>query len=178
MANSLPSIAEASKSTSTVKSYHSANKRFSVWCSEHDLIPLPASVTTIAIYLSYLIQKEVSKSVFLNSFYAIKWEHDLNLYNSVFSDPFLKLILEGGIRTLSRPVTKKQPITADILRKVVEKYGSSNSLNDLRLCCLMLIGYAGFLRYNELANIRFSNLQFFTLHFISTLFTLKKNLYR
>lgn len=100
----------------------------------------------------------MSKSVFVNAFYAIKWQHKLNLCDNIFSEPFLKLILEGGERTLSKPVVKKQPITADILKKVVSIYGRDDDLPRLRICCLMLIGYAGFLRFSELSNIKASNL--------------------
>ena len=85
----------------------------------------------------------MSKSVFGNAFYAIKWQHKLNLFNDTFSEPFLKLILEGGERILSKPVVKKQHLTADILRKVTSEYGKEGNLSKLRICCLILIGYAG-----------------------------------
>jgi hypothetical protein len=34
----------------------------------------------------------------------------------------------------------------------------------IRICCLLLLGYAGFLRFNELAQIRASNLKFTNSH--------------
>lgn len=43
-----------------------------VFFKSDDLVEFPASVTLVDIYLSYLIQKVVSKSVFLDGFYAIK----------------------------------------------------------------------------------------------------------
>ncbi|CAC5372756.1 unnamed protein product [Mytilus coruscus] len=169
---------KASKSMSTIKSYIYTFKRFRVWCKSYDLVALPALVTTVDIYLSYLIQKEISKSVFLNGFYAIKWEHELNLYSTFFSEPFLQLILEGGVRILSKPVNKKQPITAEILKSVVDTYGISHDLNNLRVCCLMLMGYAGFLRYNELANIKASNLKLFRSHLEIYIESSKTDVYR
>ena len=178
LAKHLPSIAEASKGSSTIKSYSYAFKRFRVWWEGYDLLALPASVTTIAIYLSFLIQKEVSKAVFTNAFYAIKCEHDLNLYNSIFSEPFLKLIFEGGIRILSKKVNKKQPINAEMLKSVIKKYGSSNNLQHLRICCLMLLGYSGFLRFNELANIKASNLHVSRSHLEIFIESSKTDIYR
>ena len=71
-ANNLPSIAQASISSSTNRSFSVSFCRIKVWCENYNLSALPASVTTIAIYLSYLIQKQLSKSVFVNAFYAIK----------------------------------------------------------------------------------------------------------
>ncbi|CAC5364188.1 unnamed protein product [Mytilus coruscus] len=127
-ASKLPNIGEASKSKNTVKKYACAFKRFCVWCANYDLCPLPASVTTVAVYLSFLIQSEVSASVLNCAFYGIKWEHDLNLYSNVFSNDFLSIVLEGGVRLLSKPINKKEPITYDIIKRVIDKFGSSTNL--------------------------------------------------
>ena len=174
----MPSIAQASISSSTNRSYTFTFRRFKAWCEIYKLSALPASVTTIAIYLSYLIQKQVSKSVFVNAFYAIKWQHKLNLFNDIFSEPFLKLILEGGERLLSKPLVKKQPITVDILRRVVSEYGKEDNLSNLRICCLMLLGYAGFLRFNELSNIKACNLKLSASHVEIVVEKSKPDVYR
>jgi integrase len=56
---------------------------------------------------------------------------------------------------------KKLPITADILKKLCILYGNySSNLLDIRICCMTLLGYAGFLRISELLNIRRSDLSF------------------
>jgi len=96
--------------------YSSTFEPFDKWCKVYNLKSLPAEVTTVAIYLAFLIQSEsqVSVSVLNGAFYSIKWEHELNLYHDVFSEKFLNIILEGGIRILSKPIIKKEPITADI----------------------------------------------------------------
>jgi hypothetical protein len=70
------------------------------------LCALPASFTTIAVYISYLVQREVSTSVLYSVYYGIKWENDLNLFTSIFSEQFIKMILEGSVRILSKPVKK------------------------------------------------------------------------
>jgi hypothetical protein len=72
------------------------------------LCALPASVTTIAVYISYLVQREVSTSVLYSAYYGIKWEHDLNLFTSIFSEQFIQIILEGSVRILSKPVQKER----------------------------------------------------------------------
>jgi hypothetical protein len=70
------------------------------------------------------------ESVFYSAYYSIKWEHELNLYNSVYSYTFLNLILEGGVRILSKPTVKKEPITFDIIKAVLRKFlTESNKLN-------------------------------------------------
>jgi len=45
---------------------------------------------------------------------------------------------------------------------MVEKFGGSESdLSELRVISMILIGYAGFLRFSELINIKRSDLKFF-----------------
>jgi len=52
-------------------------------------------------------------------------------------------------------VNKKEPITPEILNKIVLAFGQSHSnLSDIRVCCMCLVSYAGFLSFSELANLR------------------------
>ena len=160
LASEIPSLIKAGKSDNTLKKYDVYFSKFKIWCLKYNLDHLPASVTTISLYLTFLIQSHVSTSVLNSAYYSIKWEHDMNLYDEIFKDNFLKLILDGGVRVLAKPVNKKSPITADILKMVVLKYGRSNDLKDLRICCLMLLGYSGFLRFDELSHIQTNNILF------------------
>lgn len=178
LAEKLPQVVQSSKSKNTIKSYQFAFRKFSNWCKEHALCPLPASVSTIAVYMSFLIQQEVSSSILQTAYYSIKWEHEVNLCNSVFAENLLHLVFEGGVRILSKPVRKKEPITVDILKKVVDKFNAENCLPNLRICALLLIGYAGFLRFNELANIKASNLIFFNSHVEILIESSKTDIYR
>ena len=114
-----------------------------------NLCALPASATTIAVYISYLVQREVYTSVLYSDYYGIKWEYDLNLSTSIFSEQYIKMILEGSVRILSKPVQRKEPITSDILKTILRKQYPIDNLQKLTICCLLLLGYAGFLRFNK-----------------------------
>ena len=178
MVSSIPDVVYASKCASTNKKYNVYFKKFKDWCLKYNLSSLPASVCTVAVYLNFLIQSEVSVSVLNAAFYAIKWEHDLNLVEGVMEDKLLKMILEGGTRLLSKPTVKKEPVTPKILQQIVDKYGKTNSLLDLRICTIMLLGYAGFLRYSEIANIKASNISFFDSHVEILIERSKTDVYR
>ena len=55
-----------------------------------------------------------------------------------------------------------EPVTPDHLAALVNKFGKVKaSLKDLRLLALCLIGYAGFLRFNELSNIKRKDIVFY-----------------
>ena len=124
-----------------------------------------------------MILSEISISVFYSAYYSIKWEHELNLYNSVYSYTFLNLILEGGVRILSKPTVKKEPITFDIIKAVLRKF-KPDKLPNLRMCCLMLLGYTGVLRYNELVHIKANNLLLFSSHVEVVIESSKTDIYR
>jgi hypothetical protein len=107
---------------------------------------LPASSSTVAVYLSYSIQRQSSVAVINASYYSIQWIHHINLCNNPCSDSLVTLILEGGKRLLSKPVVKKKPITPEILGQIVDRIPHVDNLNNSRLVCMLLIGYAGFFR--------------------------------
>ena len=65
---------------------------------------------------------------------------------------FLKVVT--GKRLLSKPVCKKDPITPDILQRIIAVFGDRNDVSKLRICVLFLLGFSGFLRYSELFNIK------------------------
>jgi hypothetical protein len=51
------------------------------------------------------------------------------------------VFLEGGKRTLSKPIIKKDPITPDILNTSIDMYGKDHSnLKNVRLCAMLLLG--------------------------------------
>ena len=58
---------------------------------------------------------------------------------------FLRNILESAKRTLSRSIKKKEPISADLMKMLFQKYENINStLKDLRLLAMCSLSYAGF----------------------------------
>lgn len=130
------------------------------------------------MYIGGLIQQGSSVAILDASFYSIKWFHDFNFKHNPCSDKFLGLIYEGGRRLLSKPINKKEPITPDILRKIVLKFGDHNNLKKLRVVVLFLLGFSGFLRYSELSNIKMNNIEFQVSHVKIRIDKSKTDLYR
>ncbi|CAC5384810.1 unnamed protein product [Mytilus coruscus] len=104
--------------------------------------------------------------------------YDWSLYNCWIVPPIKLIILEGGVRLLSKPVNKKEPITHDIIKRVIDKFGLSTNLADLRICCLVLLSYAGFLKYSELSHLKAPNLRFYDSHVEITIVSSKTDVYR
>ena len=76
-------------------------------------------------------------SVIEGAFYSIKWAHNIAGVKNPCDSDVVAAIVEAARRKLNRPVKKKEPISADIMLKLFEKYNNVNqSLKDLRLLTL------------------------------------------
>ncbi|KAJ8309298.1 hypothetical protein KUTeg_014172 [Tegillarca granosa] len=160
-ASLLPKIVRRARSESTNKKYDSYFLKFEKWCILNSFMSLPASVPAVSLFICGLIQQGVSYAVLESYFYSINWFHKISLNSNPCEDNLLKLVMEGGKRILGKPIMKKEPVTVDILNKLVDHFGKDeNNLINLRTCVLCLLGFSGFLRYNELANIKMSDLFF------------------
>ena len=84
------------------------------------------------------------------------WTHCMaELLNPCSSE--LSVSVRGGChRTIGRQVlNKKQPIKSDILKQLCILYGGEScSLLNIRICCMCLISFVGFLRFSELVNLK------------------------
>ena len=70
----------------------------------------------------------------------------------VISNPLDAAICHNLLEAAKRnkpAVSKKEPISADIIKKIIDKYaGPSGNLKDSRLACILAV--AGFLRYGSI----------------------------
>ena len=180
-ASDISRIIRKGKSDNTNKVYDAYFQKFRSWCLQHNTSYLPASVSAVAVFLSSLVQQSVSESVLFAYFYSIKWYHDLNICENPCDSKILHMLMEGGKRILSKSIKKKEPITPEILEKIINKYGqdqSEHNLSSVRICTFVLLGFAGFLRFNELANLRVRDISFHDLYMSVTIEKSKTDVYR
>ncbi|XP_033728368.1 integrase/recombinase xerD homolog [Pecten maximus] len=122
---------------------------------------MPANEFYVALYLSSLIQSGCHFSKIEEVIFSLSWCHKIAGFQDPCSDFLVQSVRLSGKRILSCPVKKKEPITPDILNKLVDKYGNAEaSLKDLRLISMCLVGFAGFLRFSEIVNIKYSDISF------------------
>lgn len=160
LADCLPSLVLSSKSDNTVRKYKSGFNQWLKWCKSFQRIsPLPADEFYLALFLTSLIQSECHFSKIEEIVYSLSWCHHI----AGFEDPCQSFLIQSlrlsAKRILSRPVNKKEPITTEILHLIVDKFAPVNaSLIQLRLATMCLIGFAGFMRFSELVNIKRSDI--------------------
>ena len=80
---------------------------------------------------------------------------------------------------MAKPVRKKEPLSIDNIKAFVHNYAGVNCLlSDLRIATLVLLSFAGFLRINEVLNLRRSDIKFYASYCIIFIRSSKTDVYR
>lgn len=176
----MPSFCLASKATNSQRQYKNAFNLFCKFCFSYNITEtLPALDVTVSIYLIHLINAGKSASTINEAFYAISWAHKLAGLSDPCKSDLVKTIREGCIRSVGRCVVKKEPITPEILRQLVSMYGkNTDNLKNIRIVCMCLLCYAGFLRFAELANLKRHHIMFYNNYVKLFLESSKTDVYR
>ena len=166
LAKDLPNLVMSSKAASTTAKYVRAFNRWKRWASQFpEVQAFPASPLYISLYLNELKKELGSKSSIEAAVYGLNWAHEMAGLDSPTSHPLVHAALEGARRQLGKPTVKKEPVTPEMLWSLVEKFDGRNaSLTDLRGLAICVLGYAGFLRYDEIAGLRFSDVKILEEH--------------
>ena len=156
LAELLPTIVLRGKALSTVKKYSSAFLRWKSWADQKiEVACFPAKSFQVALYLAFLMQKSETSAPIEEAVNTISWVHQISVTEDPTSSDLAKQVLAGAKCVLAHKTVKKEPITPEILKKLVEKYAGENAdLADIRVVTWCLIGFAGFLRYSELAALK------------------------
>ena len=137
-------------------------KFIKAWClhSAGEVSFLPATSFTVSLYLHHLLESSLGSSTIYGAFYAINWVHKLSGFeNRSPCDKFLvRSVVDASSRAPRKPVRKAEPITPEILGFILQYYGESSNLLDIRFVCMCSLAYAGFFRISELLSIRRSNI--------------------
>lgn len=150
-----------SKSNNTIKKYNTYFKRFSNFAEAHDRSALPASHMFVALFCTYLLNCKKSPHILSSCIYSIKFMHNLYGYSDPTDCSHVKGLLEAAKRVgFCKPTSKKDPVTPDIIKDLFLMYSDSVDIAVLRDLSMIVLAYSGFLRYDELSNIRCNDLTF------------------
>ena len=87
-------------------------------------------------------------------------------------------LVESAKRLLSKKVVKKDVVTTSMLKELCLVYQDSNDIGDIRDVCMILVGFAGFLRYDEIRNLKCCHVKMFDNHFSIQIESSKTDKYR
>lgn len=154
LATELPTYMSFCREENTLKKYQSSFNLWERWCKSFKVSITPAKPTTIALFILSGVQSDWSLSKIEGAYYAIKFFHLLGGYENPCENPIVTEMLEASKRILSTKKNRKQPITIEHLKLLHTKLSQRKNIYNMRTLAICLIGYAGFMRFSEIAGLR------------------------
>ncbi|WP_440652423.1 site-specific integrase [Candidatus Pelagibacter sp. HIMB1542] len=150
-----------SKANNTLRAYKSDFKDFVIFCSSHGLSSLPTEPKIVALYLTHL-SKYSKFSTLRRRLVSISMVHKLKGH---YLDTKHPIIVENlmGIRRVKGSIQKgKKPILINHLKSIINSINEQkkNNVKKLRDKAIILIGFGGGFRRNELISIDYEDLEF------------------
>ena len=155
---------KSSKAINTIRAYKSDYKDFGLFCAQNGLRSLPADPKTVSLYLTHLSTKDVKVSTLKRRLVSIGVIHKLKGH---YLDTKHPSIIENilGIKRRKGSVQKgKKPILINNLKQIINVIDSYNNeeIKKFRDRSIILIGFSGGFRRNEIISLDYEDLDFVT----------------
>ena len=153
---------QSSKASNTVRAYKSDFKDFELFCAKNGFKSLPSEPKLVSLYLTYLSTKEVKMSTLKRRLVSIGVIHRLKGH---YLDTKHPSIIENimGIKRRKGSIQKgKKPILINHLKRLIDVIDQQNSkdIKKLRDRSIILVGFSGGFRRNEIISLDFDDLDF------------------
>ena len=130
-----------SRADSTAKKYLVEIIRFLAWCRQNSVADsYPFSPTVVTLYLFQLFaHQHKSHTVLVMMHAALKWFHSFVPINgpNPLDDACAKNVIESAKRRKCNPILKKEPISTELIKKIINQFASEGALlKDLRIAAL------------------------------------------
>lgn len=149
-----------SESANTSKKYFSSFNRWSNFINSKRKSAIPANPIHISLYFTHLLNIGCSFHVISSALSVIKWVHSILGHEDPTEHPFLRNLVESSKRHNKSRVTKKEIVTVNDLILLCDLHVNSTNLSEVRDLCMILLSFAGFLRFDELSSLRCSDITF------------------
>jgi len=151
-----------SKANNTVRAYKSDFNDFGIFCAQNGFKSLPSDPKIVSLYLTYLSTKNVKMSTLKRRLVSIGVIHKLKGH---YLDTKHPVIIENimGIKRRKGSLQKaKKPILINSLKKIINVIDQEKKkeIKKLRDRSIILIGFSGGFRRNEIVSIDYDDLDF------------------
>ena len=153
---------KSSKANNTVRAYKSDFKDFALFCAKNAFKNLPTEPKVVSLYLTYLSTKEAKMSTLKRRLVSIGVIHKLKGH---YLDTKHPSIIENimGIKRRKGSIQKsKKPLLINNLKKIINAIdnGKKDNIKKLRDRTIILIGFSGGFRRNEIVSLDCDDLDF------------------
>ena len=152
---------KSSKANNTLRAYKSDFKDFGIFCAKHGFNSLPSEPKIVSLYLTHL-SKNLKISTLRRRLVSISMVHKLKGHYLDIKHPIIVENLLGIRRVKGSYQRGKKPILISHLKLIINVIDESKigDIKKLRDKSIILIGFGGGFRRNELISINHEDLEF------------------
>ena len=153
---------KSSKANNTVRAYQSDFNDFGLFCAKNGFKSLPTEPKIISLYLTYLSTKNIKMSTLKRRLVSISVIHRLNGHYIDTKHPSIIENIMGIKRRKGSIQRGKKPILISDLKNIINIIDEYNEeeIKRLRDRSIILIGFSGGFRRNEIVTIEYDDLDF------------------
>ena len=151
-----------SKAKNTIRAYKSDFNDFSLFCAQNGFKSLPSEPKIVSLYLTHLSTKDVKMSTLKRRLVSIGVIHKLKGHYLDTKHPSIIENIMGIKRRKGSVQRGKKPLLINNLRKVINVIDQQKKeeIKNLRDRTILLIGFSGGFRRNEIVSIDYDDLDF------------------
>ena len=153
---------QSSKANNTIRAYKSDFNDFSLFCARNGFKSLPSEPKIVSLYLTHLSTKEAKMSTLKRRLVSIGVIHKLKGHYLDTKHPSIIENIMGIKRRKGSTQKGKKPLIISnlkILINVIDQY-NNHEIMRLRDRSIILIGFSGGFRRNEIVSLDFDDLDF------------------
>ena len=153
---------KSSKADNTIRAYKSDFNDFELFCIKNEFKSLPTDPKIISLYITYLSKKDAKMSTLKRRIVSIGVIHKMKGH---YLDTKHPAIIENimGIKRRKGSIQKgKKPLLINNLKKIINVIDENikNEIKRLRDRSIILIGFSGGFRRNEIVSLDYNDLDF------------------
>jgi site-specific recombinase XerD len=151
-----------SKASNTVRAYKSDFKDFGLFCAQNGFKSLPSEPKIVSLYLTYLSTKNVKMSTLKRRLVSIGVIHKLKGHYLDTKHPTIIENIMGIKRRKGSIQNGKKPILIKNLKLIINVIDQEKNekIKKLRDRSIILIGFSGGFRRNEIVSLNYEDLDF------------------
>ena len=146
------------RSDNTVSCYFNYFRRWKQFSQHNGFRDLPAEAIHVALYITHLLDSGSSSHVVNHSIYSIKWVHAVNNFPDPTENGYVKSLQEAAKRIATQGVHRKDPVTTEMFIELCDFHDNCNDLLVIRDLTMALLSFSGFLRFDELSNLKYNDI--------------------
>ena len=153
---------QSSKANNTVRAYKSDFSDFSLFCVQNGFKSLPSEPKIVSLYLTHLSTKDAKISTLKRRLVSIGVIHKLKGHYLDTKHPSIIENIMGIKRRKGSIQISKKPILINYLKQIINVIDEQDKkeIKKLRDRTIILIGFSGGFRRNEIVSLDFDDLDF------------------